>query len=142
MRLLKKIKVNTYNCEVIFLITDNMLNSEKYLQKKYGGDPIPGTSADDAEGLTITISGVLYVVMIDIKYLNHNTIAHELYHLNRRITEDRDITDEESSAWLSGFLAEEFYNFLSSKKTKKVFDSLTESNNGGESTKSTESTGS
>lgn len=130
MKIIKKIKVNTYNCEILFVVTDDMIKTDKYLQKKYEGEPIPGISADEAEGLTITISGVLYAIMIDVKYLNHNTIAHELYHLNRRITEDRDITDEESSAWLAGFLAEEFYNFLSSKKTKKVFDNLTEGNNG------------
>ena len=35
MRVTKKIKVNTYNCSILFVVTNEMGKSEKYLQKKY-----------------------------------------------------------------------------------------------------------
>ena len=129
MRLTKMIKVNTYSCSILFVITNEMGKSEKYLQKKYAkGTLVPGTPAEEAEGITITVSGNLYITMIDAKFLNHNVIAHELYHATRRITEDRDITDEESSAWLMGFLSEEFYKFLSSERVKKEFEKVDNQN--------------
>ena len=125
MRIIKNVKVNTYSCSILFVITNEMGKSEKYLQKKYAkGTLVPGTPAEEAEGITITVAGNLYITMIDAKFLNHNVIAHELYHATRRITEDRDITDEESSAWLMGFLSEEFYKFLSSDKVKKEFEKV------------------
>lgn len=133
MRVVKKIKVNTYNCSVLFVVTNEMGKSEKHLQKKYAkGTLIPGTAAEEAEGITITVDGSLYITMIDVKFLNHNTIAHELYHATRRITEDRDITDEESSAWLMGFLSQEFYAFLASERVKKEFEKV-DNQNGRES---------
>ena len=137
MRAMKKINVNTYNCHVIYIITDAMRETEKYLTKKYGGEYDQPVDYDDSEGVTITITGKLYVVMIDYKYLTHNTIAHELYHTTRRITEDRAITDEESSAWLAGFLSEEFYKFLTTTRVTKAFDKLVKDKDG----KTTESTG-
>ena len=126
MRIAQKTLVETYDCSVLYVISDDLKKAEKYLIKKYEGDPLCGVNADEAEGITITISGKLYVVMIDWKYLNHNTIAHELYHATRRITEDRDINDEESTAWLAGYLSQEFYKFLGSAKVKKEFDKLTD----------------
>jgi len=124
MRVVKKISVNTYDCSVIYIISDSLKNTEKYLLKKYGGENTITFDANEAEGITVTLSGNLYVVMIDHKYISHNTIAHELYHATRRITEDRDIDDEESIAWVAGYLSEEFYKFLSSPKVKKEFDKL------------------
>lgn len=129
MRIIKKIKVNTYNCSILFVVTTEMGKTEKYLQKKYAkGTLIPGTAAEEAEGITITVDGSLYITMIDAKFLNHNTIAHELFHATKRIAEDRDITDEETCAWLMGFLSEEFYKFLSSEKVKKEFEKVDNQN--------------
>lgn len=129
MRITKKIKVNTYNCSILFVITNEMGKTEKYLQKKYAaGTLIPGTPAEEAEGMTITVNGSLYITLIDAKFLNHNVIAHELFHATKRIAEDRDITDEESCAWLMGFLSEEFYAFISSERVKKEFEKVDNQN--------------
>jgi hypothetical protein len=134
MRITKKVRVNTYNCSILFVVTTEMGKSEKYLQKKYAkGTLVPGTAAEEAEGITITVDGGLYIVMIDAKFLNHNTIAHELYHATKRIAEDRDITDEETCAWLCGFLSEEFYAFISSERVKKEFEKV--DNQNGETTR-------
>ena len=129
MRIIKKIKVNMYSCSILFVVTNEMGKSEKYLQKKYAkGTLVPGTPAAEAEGITITVDGNLYIVMIDAKFLNHNTIGHELFHATKRMAEDRDITDEETCAWLMGFLCQEFYKFIGSEKVKKEFEKVDKEN--------------
>jgi hypothetical protein len=134
MRIVKKINVNMYSCSILFVLTDEMGKSEKYLQKKYAkGTLIPGTPAAEAEGITITVDGGLYIVMIDAKFLNHNTIGHELFHATKRMTEDREITDEETCAWLMGFLCQEFYAFIGSERVKKEFEKTTEIKDGSKS---------
>jgi hypothetical protein len=118
-----------YSCSILFVVTDEMGKSEKYLQKKYAkGTLVPGTPASEAEGITITVDGSLYIVMIDTKFLNHNTIGHELFHATKRMAEDREITDEETCAWLMGFLCQEFYKFIGSEKVKKEFEKVDKEN--------------
>lgn len=118
-----------YSCSILFVVTNEMGKSEKYLQKKYAkGTLVPGTPAAEAEGITITVDGSLYIVMIDAKFLNHNTIGHELFHATKRMAEDRDITDEETCAWLMGFLCQEFYKFIGSEKIKKEFEKVDKEN--------------
>jgi hypothetical protein len=56
-----------------------------------------------------------YYLLLNTKYLSHNTIAHEVFHATVRVTEDRDITDEEAQAWLSGHLTGVIYKFLAKK---------------------------
>jgi hypothetical protein len=56
-----------------------------------------------------------YYLIIDLKYLSYNTLAHELYHAVVRVTEDRDIVDEETQAWLAGHLTGTMYKFLEKK---------------------------
>ena len=118
-----------YSCSILFVVTNEMGKSEKYLQKKYAkGTLVPGTPAAEAEGITITVDGNLNIVMIDAKFLNHNTIGHELFHATKRMAEDRDITDEETCAWLMGFLCQEFYKFIGSEKVKKEFEKVDKEN--------------
>lgn len=50
-----------------------------------------------------------------MKYLSHNTIAHEVFHAVMKITEDRDIKDEEAQAWLVGHITGDIYKFLKKK---------------------------
>lgn len=140
MRLQKKVKVNTYSCEVVYVLADDIYKVERDLYKKYGGDKPKDN--DPSEGYTVTVSSSLYYVVLDWRFLGHNLIAHELYHATHRIAGDRDIEDEESRAWICGFLTEEFYKFLNTDKVKRECDKLTEkilSQDGGEPTKLSES---
>ena len=57
-----------------------------------------------------------YFLLIDLKYLTYNTIAHEIYHAVVRVTEDRGIVDEEAQAWLCGHLTGTIHKFLDKKK--------------------------
>jgi len=59
-----------------------------------------------------------YFLLIDKKYLSHNTIAHEIFHTVILITEDRGVKDEEAQAWLCGHLTGSIYKFLEKKELK------------------------
>jgi len=112
MRKSKKIKLNTYNCNVIVILTDeltaivNDIYRKSNFKEKFLGE---------AEGVVVTIDIDNYYMVLDVEYLTHNTICHELYHAVVRVTEDRDISDEEAQAWLMGHLAQEVHKFI--KKT-------------------------
>jgi hypothetical protein len=122
----KKINVNTFSCDVIYIVADNIFKVENLLHKKYGGEK--PKEDDTVEGYTITINAGLYVVVLDYRFLTHNLIGHEIYHVTHRICIDRDIEDEETMAWLNGYLHEEFYNFISTQKFKTFIEKLLDKN--------------
>jgi len=109
MRKTKKIKLPTYNCNVIIVITDKLKEEVNSLYKKLKSNE---KFIDDAEGVVITFDIDNYYIILDTFYLSHNTIAHEVYHATVKVTEDRDITDEESQAWLVGYITQEMYKHI------------------------------
>jgi hypothetical protein len=108
------IKLPTYSCQVTFTVTDQLKTETLRIYKKFQLKE----EEDDGEneGIVITPAIDNYFVLIDSKYLSHNTIAHEVYHAVVRVTEDRGIVDEEAQAWLCGHLTTVIYKFLSKKK--------------------------
>lgn len=113
MKTQKKIKLLTYSCNVFIIITDELKNQVNSLYKKFKNND---QFNYEAEGVVVTFDIDNYYVILDKVYLSHNTIAHELYHAVVKVTEDREIVDEESQAWLMGYLTEEVYKFIERKK--------------------------
>ena len=109
----KTIKLPLYNCKIHFIVTDQLNLVTNSIFKKFKQ---PSEFNDDAEGVMVTPEITDYFIIIDIKYLSYNTLAHEIYHAAVRITEDRGITDEETQAWVCGHLNETFHKFLEKKK--------------------------
>lgn len=107
-----KIKLSTYNCELQFYVVDTLNIEVNKLYKKYKMNDVFDESA---EGVLFTPDIDKYILMIDVKYLSHNTIAHEIFHAVMKITEDRDIEDEEAQAWLVGHITGDVYKFLIKK---------------------------
>lgn len=122
LKIQKKIDIKNYACSLIYIVTDSIFRAEKYIHKKYGGD-VP-TEDDSVEGYAITINSGLYIVVLDFRYITNNLIGHELYHVTQRIGGDRDIEDEESMAWLNGYLHEEFYKFINTPKYRTFAEKL------------------
>lgn len=122
LKIQQKIDIKTYGCSVIYIVTDNIYMTEKYLHKKYGGDK--PTEDNSVEGYAITIHSGLYVVVLDFKFITNNLIGHELFHVTQRICGDRDIEEEESMAWLNGYLHEELYKFINNAKYKAFAEKL------------------
>jgi hypothetical protein len=111
-RVIKSLKIPVYECTVQFIITDMLIDEVNRIYKKYD---IHELFTDYAEGCLITSDIDLYIIILEDKYLSHNTIAHELYHLVTRMTQDRDIEDDEQQAWLCGWITEHLYKFISKK---------------------------
>lgn len=109
----KTINIETFNCKLQLVISDNIQKEIDKIYKKYSVVP---NYDYELEGILISGEMESYHLIIDQKYLSHNTIAHEIYHAVVRITEDRDVVDEETQAWLCGFLTEQIYSFAKKKK--------------------------
>jgi hypothetical protein len=115
MKITTTIKLQTYSCELIFTVTDQMKNDSEKIYKKYKIKPDEDDEGEN-EGILLTTDISKYILLIDLKYLSHNTIAHEIYHSVVRVTEDRGIVDEEAQAWLCGHITGTIYKFLDKKK--------------------------
>lgn len=111
-RVVKNLKIPVYECTLQFIITDHLVDEVNRVYKKFD---IPELFVDSAEGCLISTDIDVYILLIDVKYLSHNTIAHEIYHSVVRITEDREIVDDEQQAWLCGWITEHLYKFMSKK---------------------------
>lgn len=113
MRVQTTIKLPTYQCKITLSVVDSVAKEATRLYKKY---KIQDDFGAEAEGSVIMVDSSNYYLLFHKDFLTHNTIAHEVYHAAVRVTEDRDITDEESQAWLAGHITEVIYKFLEKKK--------------------------
>lgn len=113
MKLKTTIKLPTYSCELVVAVVDSVMVEAERLYKKH---KILEPFGAEAEGALVMIGTERYYLLLHKDFLSHNTIAHEMFHAAVRVTEDRDVTDEEAQAWLSGHLTGVVYKFLEKKK--------------------------
>lgn len=106
-----KFKVDIYEVTVIIYVLDDISDLENIVLKKTKTK----IDIDNVLGVTFAWGDQEYVVAFEKDKLSHNLINHELFHLTKSITENIDITDEESQAWLMGFLSENVYRLLKKK---------------------------
>lgn len=109
----KVIKIPIYGCKVHFILSSNIVKEINKISKKLKQ---PFSIDCEPEGIVFYFDLSEYFIIINDLYLTHNTLSHEIYHLTNKITVPRDITDEESQAWLCGNLTEDIYNFLCLKE--------------------------
>lgn len=114
MKISKLINLPTYSCALTIIITDQIKTESKKVYKKHTIED--DDDEEENEGLFITTNDANYFLIVDVRYLTHNTIAHEIYHATVRITEDRNVVDEEAQAWLCGHITTEVYKFIEKKK--------------------------
>jgi hypothetical protein len=98
------------------MVTDQLKVESKKIYKKYKLKLDDDDDEGESEGIFISADIDRYFLLIDLRYLTHNTIAHEIYHAVVRITEDRGISDEEAQAWLCGYITDVVYKYLDKKK--------------------------
>lgn len=111
-RAVKNLKIPVYECTLQFIITDHLMEEVNRIYKKLD---IPELFVDQAEGCLISTDIDVYMLLLDVKYLSHNTIAHEIFHAVIRMTEDREISDDEQQAWLCGWITQHLYKFITKK---------------------------
>jgi hypothetical protein len=107
-----KLSIPTYSCHMWFIVTPDMCREMTRIYRKHG---VAESFSDAMEGCMFSPSIDILYVVIDIQYLTHNTISHELYHVVNALLGQREIHNEESSAWLTGHVSEFVYRFLKKK---------------------------
>jgi hypothetical protein len=112
MKITTTLKLPTYSCELVITVTDDLIGEANRIYKKY---KIKEEFEGECEGAVVMPDIAKYFLLLNTKYLSHNTIAHEVFHAAVRVTEDRDIADEEAQAWLAGHLTGVIYKFLAKK---------------------------
>lgn len=106
------IKVPLYECKVILIVTTTMEELQQYVMKKKKAN----VDVLETHGVVFNWGNAEYVVALKEGSLSHNLIAHEMLHMVMAITNDIAIEDEESQAWLVGYLTEQVYKILNKKK--------------------------
>jgi len=106
------IRVPLYECKVILIVTSTMEELQQYVLKKKKAN----VDVLDTHGVVFNWGNAEYVVAMKEDSLGHNLIAHEMFHMVMAITHDIAIEDEESQAWLVGYLTEQVYKILNKKK--------------------------
>lgn len=112
MILRKTVSLSIYACKIIFIVEDDVSDTFRNLSKKFGFVTKEGTYA----GGVLTGTMNTYYVLLGVKFLSHNTIAHEIYHLVCCIANDRLILEEEAKAWICGYASEILYKLLDKNK--------------------------
>lgn len=107
-----KFPVSIYSCSVIFSIVSDVLEKTNKLNKKYKYKIIDKIDDELVEGQSPSYNTKFYYIIINEKYLTYNTISHEIYHIVEDIASNRGVVENESKAWLCGFISEKIYNFL------------------------------
>ena len=112
MKITSTLKLSTYTCQLVLVITDQLKAEVNALYKKH---KLPEIFDVDAEGVMVSLQMSKYYLIIDADCLSHNTIAHECFHVVNRIMQDRDIKDEEAGAWIAGHISGFIYKSLNKK---------------------------
>jgi hypothetical protein len=111
----RKITVDLYSRIANLYVVKKIEDMQSYLDKKTLGM----LDVMDSEGCVFDLfsekNGLEYYIVLVESKISHNLIAHEVYHLATKMAHDIEIKDEESVAWIIGFLTETIYKILKSK---------------------------
>lgn len=113
----KTIHIKLYDCSIKLIVTGNI---NQYLKGLYKKHKQTYQNDNNLAGIFDTFDLDKYYIVLNIKHLSINLVSHEIYHLVRRLSRDRNISNEESIAWLMGFISEEVYKFLKTKEINLV----------------------
>lgn len=115
----KKILSETFTIELYETTIILMIGDSIELINRFVNDNITKIDILDTEGCVFENhqdgSFQYYIVLVRSK-LGHNLIAHEVFHLSSSILRTINITDEEATAWLIGYITELLYDFLKRKQ--------------------------
>jgi len=106
----KTLPIPIYNTSVNVFVVEHMDYMQELLDKKKLAVDVSG-----CDGCVFQLSHddkfQYYIVLVKEK-LSHNLIAHEIFHLGTNMTHDIEISEDESRAWLIGYLTQEIYKIL------------------------------
>ena len=114
--MIKGFSLDICGCEVSFAWDTNDKELSAFLDKyELAEDAKQGffsvlNYVSKASAVTIQIADTGNVIVVFFGEPNNKDVAHELYHVACRIMEGRGISEEESWAYLIGYLTEMFYS--------------------------------
>ncbi len=106
----KTLQIPIYNTSVNVFVVEHMDYMQEYLDKKKVAVDVSG-----CDGCVFQLSNddkFQYNIVFQKDKLSHNLIAHEIFHLGTDMTQDIEIREDESRAWLVGYLSQEIYKLL------------------------------
>lgn len=110
----KSIEIKLYDARIIMYVVTDFSILKNYLKKKY---KLPSVDFDDIDGVVFNetdYSRHISVAFLE-KTLSHNLIAHEVYHITQLLLSLTNINDEETGAWLQGYISENIYKVINKK---------------------------
>ena len=113
---IKNIDLQLYNSKIVIIVGASAQELNNYVNEHITKIDISGNEGCVFENTTSTI--YMYYVTLSKKFLNHNLIAHETFHLASKIMENIEVQNEEAMAWLIGYLTDLIYEFLYENKLK------------------------
>lgn len=116
MRISKTFHIKIYDTDLKFIICPDMekeFNSIARVKKD-----LNFAFSGDAAGLAFPYYTYEYYILLRDDMVSHSFISHEVLHTVERITKDRGIRDEETRAYLCGYITRLIYIFLKKKRIK------------------------
>lgn len=118
----KTIKLNLYDCFIKVIITDTLSKKVSNIYKIHNCIEKDKTEnpGDNCCGCVVDVDMNYYLLYNENYPLTSNTIYHEIYHLVQVIMKQRGIEskDDESGAWLMGYISQEVVAFFKNKNIK------------------------
>lgn len=111
----KKIKIDVFSRTLELIVTRDLAKEFRTIAKRH---KIEVDMDTNIEGCYIPGRSGMHYVIVHSDCLSYNTISHELYHAAHGILERLCIEDEETKAWLCGYLSANVYGHLAKKKMK------------------------
>ena len=109
-----KFIIAIYESNITLIIGDDINDIHTYVNKN-----IAKIDISDTEGCVFenhTDERFDYYIVFAKNKLSHNLVAHEIYHLGCSIMKTTNISDEEATAWLIGYITGMLYKFMNKKK--------------------------
>jgi hypothetical protein len=113
--------IKMYDTKVQFIVTSDIVKVANRIQAYHKAGVI-WEQSDAPAGCMILCSMSKYYMLINSDYVTYNTICHELYHCTCGIAYDRGIHEEESRAWIQGYIGNQIFKFIEAKKIDLTFD--------------------
>ena len=115
MRHLKTLHLKMFDSDLKLIICPDIEKEFNSLVKK---KDLNLNFSGDAGGLAFSYDIHEYYIMLRDDAVAHSFIAHEIFHIVEKITKDRGIRDEESRAYLCGYITKMVYDYLKKRRIK------------------------
>lgn len=106
----KLLPIPIYNTSVNVFVVEHMDYMQENLERQ--GHAIDVSGCDGCVFQLSKDDRFQYNIVFQKDKLSHNLIAHEIFHLGTNMTKDIEILEDESRAWLIGYLSQEIYKIL------------------------------